>query len=89
MQAASGQLQDHQGIRTGVDAIGSFPIPRRQDNTAPRDCAPHVSPTPSSQGVSTSRKAAGLRIESHVPFGSLNIASDKAVLTFSLQEETT
>jgi hypothetical protein len=35
MQATSGQLQDHQGIRTGVDAIGSFPIPRRQDNTVP------------------------------------------------------
>jgi hypothetical protein len=89
MQATSGQVQDHQGIRTGVDAIGSFPIPPRQDNTAPRDCAPHEEGVGETQGVSTSRKAAGLRIESHLPFGSLNIASDKAVLTFSLQEETT
>jgi hypothetical protein len=35
MQATSGQVQAHQGIRTEVDAIGSFPIPLRQDNTAP------------------------------------------------------
>src|ERR1700693_4113175 len=35
MQATSGQAQAHQGSRTGVDAIGSFPIMLRQDNTAP------------------------------------------------------